>query len=262
MNIESLAEFVDETSSLRDEWFPTEQTWGPWFRGQANATWHLIPGLYRHRTTTRPDLRYLEDELRQEFLVRAPNFTNLQPRNPWAWYFLMRHSLAPTRLLDWTEGALIALYFAVRDNVGNLDAAVWALDPWWLNKRVLNRSEVYSPETMSDVDLERYKPWLPVLFAEDPFLPELPIAVYPAYSAQRISTQRSCFTLHGRSTSAFQDLSVESQNGLRKFTIAASCVSKIRKQLLTCGVDEVTVYPDLDGLGRYLSFVAKTETGS
>ena len=41
----------------------------------------------------------------------------------------MQHSGAPTRLLDWTEGALIALYFAVRNKLDETDAAVWVLNP-------------------------------------------------------------------------------------------------------------------------------------
>jgi len=49
-----------------------------------------------------------KDEIRQEFVVRAPSLGPERPQNSWEWYFLMQHSGAPTRLLDWTETALIA----------------------------------------------------------------------------------------------------------------------------------------------------------
>jgi len=36
----------------------------------------------------------------------------------------------------WTDNPLIALYFALADHSGNSDAAVWALNPWWLNRQL------------------------------------------------------------------------------------------------------------------------------
>jgi len=44
-----------------------------------------------------------------------PSITEWRPENKWEWYFLMQHYGAPTRLLDWSDGALVlvALYFAL-----------------------------------------------------------------------------------------------------------------------------------------------------
>jgi hypothetical protein len=114
---------------------------------------------------------------------------------------------------------------------------------------------------MSAADIDRYDPWLPELYREDVELPPLPVAVYPAYTAPRISTQRSCFTVHGEQISAFQQLLLEQDACLRKIVIAKSATGTIRKELLTCGIDEVTIYPDLDGLGRYLASALRIETG-
>jgi hypothetical protein len=36
---------------------------------------------------------------------------------------------------------------------------------------------------------------------------------------------------------------------------------KNQQELVTCGIDEVTIYPDLDGLGRFLTTVLKIESG-
>jgi hypothetical protein len=75
----NIPEFLRVVTDLTAPWFP-EKTWGPWFRGQRDATWNLVPSLYRVDPPAR-GIRVLEDEIRQEFEVQAPSLTDERPRN-------------------------------------------------------------------------------------------------------------------------------------------------------------------------------------
>jgi hypothetical protein len=267
VNVESLSTFLEAVKSIRDEWFDDDQTLGPWFRGQQRAYWGLVPKLYRefgdYSTIDEDDV---EREIREEFLIRAPILSETKPagNDDWEWYFLMQHFGTPTRLLDWTEGALIALYFAVKDNQGFFDAAVWALDPFNLNKKTINIYEVIPPSAprVSKRDVKRVMPWMPATFGRPTRLPRNPIAVYPTHIARRISTQRSCFTVHGTDKGALDRLELRPEGRLLKIVIPSFRVQSIQRELATSGVDEVTIFPDLDGLSRSLSAKYRSDTHS
>ena len=127
MTARSLPDFVEIVQNLQDEWsdLETEQIQSDgdahiWFRGNANKDWELTPKIFR----TGNEIGVAdEDELYGEFLRRgcslAPSLTV-----GWHSYFLMQHHGIPTRFLDWTDSALVALYFALK--ACETDAAVWA----------------------------------------------------------------------------------------------------------------------------------------
>jgi hypothetical protein len=255
--ISSVSKFLKRVEEIRDDWWSKDKDdpWMPWFRGHQRADWKLRPKLYRDYEPKRREKLRIEDEMREEFVIRAPALSHIRPSDQpdWDWYFLMQHSGAPTRLLDWSEGALIGLYFAVRNNPGFYDAAVWVLDPYKLNKRVVGKLELICPTIAMDlVDRRSLKRWLPDPFAKKrKKLPAEPVPILPAQMAQRISSQRSCFTIHGSDQNGLDKL--QRDDLLIKIVIPSINVPKIRRGLEICGIDEATIFPDLDGLGRCVS---------
>ena len=83
-----------------------------WFRGQADATWDLVPKVWR--THDEQDERYLTNLFYQKAKLRHAQFPN--DADYAGWLALMQHYGLPTRLLDWTESALIGAYFAMRSH--------------------------------------------------------------------------------------------------------------------------------------------------
>ena len=256
--IQSVGEFVQEISALRDRWFPNVSL-VPWCRGQERAEWELVPKLYRG--ASKDDDLDTENEIREEFATRAPALSDYVKLSEsgllynWESYFVMQHYGAPTRLLDWTESSLVALYFAVRANAGNFHAAVWVLDAWSLNEKVIKTDEVIPPADPGTTDSDRNKvsPWLPERFKKGKRagVPELPVAVFPTHTMRRISAQRSCFTIHGKDRDGFRTISKAARSvPLVKFEIPSWEVLQIRRTLGTCGIDDTAIFPDLEALGR------------
>lgn len=94
----------------------------------------------------------------------------------------------------------------------------------------------------------RYRSWLPDRFDVKGRLKKtLPVAVCPNHFDRRIATQRSGFTIHGL------ELFPQKKNHIAKIVIPSYATGAMQKQLDEYGIDEVTIYPDLTGLGAAVS---------
>lgn len=158
----------------------------------------------------------------------------------------MQHYGLPTRLLDRTEGSLIALYFAVfyKDDNDKSDPCVWALNPFDFNRKLHNKPQIF---LFTDKNVEKY---LPEIWA-NPTLPKNPIAFQPAYKSKRIAAQKGCFTIHGENKQPleqFQNLS----SCLRKIVVNRDYLDFIKGELIVSGITESTLFPELSGLAREL----------
>jgi len=250
MLIRSLAEFVKLVEQIVKEWTPKDAEWylQPWFRGHGDATWELKPGFYRLANSTHGigGEYYNEATLLETFKLKAPTYLDRQPSTDWEWLFLMQHYGLRTRLLDWTESSLIALYFATRENMGDVNAGVWVMNPWWLNYQTFGKYLLFAAD---DPNTNGYAP----LRFKERLKGKLPIAITPIHASSRITAQRGVFTIHGTEENALDQLAIRKRKEspcLKQLIIPKDNIATIRKELAISGISESLIFPELSGLCR------------
>lgn len=252
MRVSSVQAFSKVVCGIRDEWIEGPNYLDPWFRGQTHSSRPLEPNIFRY------DLLSAEDEIRAEFQRRAPQYmTETPPTDRWGWYFLMQHYGAPTRLLDWTDSALVAMFFALNSEskypTDEEDAVVWMLDPWWLNRVVFE-----GDESILLPDFGRAAGYLAECFqsldekGNTQIRPIYPAAIDPPFIARRVAAQRSHFTIFGNSRDGLTELGKRPGVHLTKILISKEKAPRMRADLLTLGISDTSIYPDLRGLSDEL----------
>uniref|UniRef100_E6PX38 FRG domain-containing protein n=1 Tax=mine drainage metagenome TaxID=410659 RepID=E6PX38_9ZZZZ len=234
-----------------------------WWRGHADAVnWVLRPSVFRKG---RNGLPYDENALINNFLMRAYGRLGHRPRpgSDLEWLFLAQHYGLPTRLLDWTESPLVALYFAVseencRGELADCNACLWAVAPSELNKANSNRSDpanaqngLISPENsvVQAIAMKALGSKDEVVWSrtgQNPYtLPQF-VALQTFEIDERVVAQSGRFTLHS-CEQAIESLA-DKDRYLRKFLIPASSKPTIRQRLKDLGIQKWDLFPDLQAL--------------
>jgi hypothetical protein len=157
----------------------------------------------------------------------------------------MQHYGLPTRLLDWSESALVGLYFAVQETSSDHNGCVWILNPRVVNlllSKIGNFIPIYSDKSV--------EPYLPALWDERPdIIPAMPVSIDPPYNSPRLAAQRGKFAVYGSTVRALDEYS-EIKDQLLRIDIKPNVKARIRRQLLTAGMVESVLFPGLAGLSR------------
>lgn len=254
-SIKSLEDYIALLEQLRSK--PSKRLW---YRGCGKASHTLKPSLYRHkRHQTIEEILILEKDLLARFRQRSIPFHSRPLTDGWEWLFLMQHYGVPTRLLDWSESPLMALFFAVTlapHKIGKSgrpvftgDACIWLLDPDQWNKHSVNLKTF--PGSVLTTDDPNATSYMPV--GDISRMKESPIALYGSHNSQRIVAQRGVFVCFGKNTQPMEAAyNVENfpADCLIKLVLKKGRLPHMYEALRRQGITDSVVFPDLDGLAR------------
>jgi hypothetical protein len=210
------------------------------FRGQEQQEWGLVPAIGRIDCGSEDERNVREARLFYDFKIHAGNLLENED-DSWRVAFLMQHHGLPTRLLDWSASFAIALHFAMR-HAREHDAVVWVLDVSKLNLEFARTDALVMHSDLPD-DYHAY------FIARRAKFPFRVVGLAPSRSSPRLQQQRGFFTLHGDLSTGLEEMHAAA---LTKVVIPRALFEDARAFLRLSGVNEFSLFPDLDGLSRHL----------
>ncbi|MCX6221427.1 MAG: FRG domain-containing protein [Bacteroidia bacterium] len=132
------------------------------FRGQSNSKWDLSTSYKRsfeeiqkiYQVAERDEISHrdsFESVIIQQFKSQSHLYLDFKPETELEWLTVMQHYQTPTRLIDWTFSAYIALFFAL--NESNCESTVYALNQDRINKfyRIKNTGKEFKDSLFNDL---------------------------------------------------------------------------------------------------------------
>jgi hypothetical protein len=237
MNSYSIKEF--QVSTVREYFSIVESIgalnvfgWHTMFRGHADKDWSLMPKLGRMFNVLKDyeDWGTFEQDVLETFKRYGIPFLGKEPKNDIEWLVSGQHHGLPTRLLDWTTNPLKGLFFAVDDIYIKTDSAVWVFTPTCWFEKLESLDKIKSLDTY-----------------------------YPNQINPRLIAQEGCFTIHPFpkrrvplkpiENIGFYKKNIES---LFKIVIPNDARKSVASELNKLGINNRTLFPDLDGLTRHI----------
>lgn len=243
MNSENIINSFQEFHDLFSTWPPQTRYY---YRGVSRSYYELVPSLGRSVDHT---MYYDENRLLREFKSQALTYLDKSPSNNWEWLSLAQHHGLPTRLLDWTTNPLVALYFAVKDNID-----------------LKNEKEGYDGSSAiyfmiyktPPIDIEDITNPIEYVCNKESEIKGTGHALFwPSHTTPRIKAQSGVLTIQ-------HDYKIPFCYGsqLVKYIIPSHLRLEFRKILNCYGINDSSMFPSLDGLASHLKNIREDHYAS
>ena len=278
--IGSIKTFIEKLENLKLD-KPSDTVF--YFRGHSDhESFKLTPSIYREK-------QWIENEHRmfREIIMKCPNdFSHI--KTAFEKLVKMQHYSLPTRLLDLTANPLAALFFSVNENLDK-DAEVlifkvpkkevkyYDSDTVSILTNLAKRPDDFEVESIRGKtkkqfnkekqivyllhEIKEEKPYFsPVIVSNDI---ESVVCVKPKLDNPRIIRQDGAFFVFGiqgnKSTPASVPESYKLTTESYRLIINKSGKKKIIGQLATLGINEATMFPEIDSVSKYIKQTLKNE---
>jgi hypothetical protein len=214
-----------------------------WFRGHAQMDYRLMPSALRYEDVeSRERALGLVSDMKRFLEMKLPHLP--APDDDLGWMQVAQHYGLPTRLLDWTQNAAVALFFACSEDPG-ADGLVVILNPIELNQGVDPRlPRVFSPQKDAEIISPYFK-----LDGRISARGKRTIAVNPTWNTERIAMQQGAFTLHGSRTF---DLDRHQASSLPYVPILKEHKAPLLNELGRVGIGEMFIFPEPEHVCAHL----------
>lgn len=262
-----------------------------YFRGQskrATEGYPLTPSVARYQhlgSLSMPEREQKECEVLETFSNHLLTYVQHRPQTAWEELAIAQHHGLPTRFMDWTTNPLVALYFAVRNTSGRkADGAVYVLISNPKRYADLKRGQAAQVKPVGDAATESAREpeddayadfstddSTPVAAIADTTTPtdstelnadvgplELPtpfkisenIIYDPPHVSPRIRAQ------DGVLLACWQPMQPLDEKDYLEIVIKQAAHEDIRRRLDQYGVFDKQLFPDLDGIAKWLKYRA------
>ncbi|NDI98358.1 FRG domain-containing protein [Flavobacterium sp. LaA7.5] len=272
MAIKSIATFITELQKI-----PRRGNFEFYFRGHSDEEYLLLPGIYRNER-----LIHNEHNLFKEFILRTPS-DFLNEKSALEKLVKMQHYGLPTRILDITINPLVALFFACYEKgkkdgkvivfkIPKKDVKYYDSDTVSIIANIAKRDKSFSIESISKLKTEDFNDetqiayllheikeeksyFQPIIDAKDI---ERVVAVKVKQSNSRIIKQSGAFLIFGingiktKPAETPENWIVNLDLKGVDFRIDNNSKDNILKELDILGINESTLFPELDNQARYL----------